>query len=60
MECVATFSAFFTFVLEGCWHTLPREAVDAPSLDVLKAWLNGTLGSLSWWEMSLFTAVVWN
>ena len=27
---------------------LPREAVDAPSLEVLKARLGGTLGSLSW------------
>jgi len=28
---------------------LPREAVDAPSLEVLKARLDGALGSLSWW-----------
>ena len=27
---------------------LPREAVNAPSLEVLKARLGGTLGSLSW------------
>jgi len=24
-----------------CWHRLPREAVDAPSLEVLKARLGG-------------------
>ena len=24
-----------------CWHRLPREAVDAPSLEVLKARLDG-------------------
>ena len=27
---------------------LPRESVDAPSLEVLKARLDGALGSLSW------------
>ena len=31
------------------WHSLPREAVDASSLEVLKARLNQALGSLSWW-----------
>jgi len=35
------------------WHRLPREAVDAPSLEVLKARLDGALGSLGWWEVSL-------
>ena len=35
------------------WHRLPRKAVDAPSLEVLKARLNVALGSLSWWEVSL-------
>ena len=30
---------------------LPREAVDAPSLEVLKARLDGALGSLGWSEM---------
>ena len=28
------------------WHKLPREAVDAPSLDTFKARLDGALGSL--------------
>jgi len=28
---------------------LPREAVGAPSLEVLKARLDGALGSLMWW-----------
>ena len=28
---------------------LPREAVDVPFLEVLKARFNGALGSLSWW-----------
>jgi len=31
---------------------LPREAVDASSLQVLKARLDGALGSLSWWATS--------
>jgi len=29
-----------------CWHRLPREAVDALSLKVFKARLDGALGSL--------------
>jgi len=29
---------------------LPREAVGAPSLEILKARLDGALGSLRWWE----------
>jgi len=31
------------------WHRLPREAVGAPSLQVLRATLDGALGSLIWW-----------
>ncbi len=31
------------------WHGLPREAADAPSLEGLKARLDGALGNLSWW-----------
>ena len=31
------------------WHRLPREAVDAPSLEVFKARLDGALGNLVWW-----------
>jgi len=30
-------------------NVLPREAVGAPSLEVLKAKLDGALVSLSWW-----------
>ena len=29
-----------------CWHRLPREVVDAPSLEVFKARLNEALSSL--------------
>jgi len=32
---------------------LPREAVDAPSLEVFKARLDEDLGSLSWWVAAL-------
>ena len=35
------------------WPRLPREAVAAPSLAVLKARLDGALNSLGWWKMSL-------
>ena len=31
----------------------PREVVDAPSLEVFKARLDGALGNLVWWEVSL-------
>jgi len=34
-------------------NRLPGEAVDAPSLEVLKARLDGALGNLVWWEVSL-------
>jgi len=29
-----------------CWHRLPREAVDAPSLEIFKARADEALGSL--------------
>ena len=32
---------------------MPREAVDAPSLEVFKARLDGALGNPVWWEVSL-------
>ena len=31
------------------WNRLPKEAVDAPSLEVFKARLDGALGSLGWY-----------
>ena len=37
------------------WLRLPREAVAAPSLEVFKARLNGTLSNLVWWKVSLPT-----
>lgn len=35
-----------------CWSGLPREAVDAPSLGVFRARLDGALGNLSCWVQS--------
>ncbi|KFQ37098.1 hypothetical protein N332_01214, partial [Mesitornis unicolor] len=37
---------FFTVRVVRHWHRLPREAVNAPSLEVLKARLDGALGNL--------------
>ena len=37
---------FFTKIVVRCWNRLPRELVDAPSLELLKARLDGALGSL--------------
>ncbi|GAB0203623.1 hypothetical protein GRJ2_002827900 [Grus japonensis] len=37
---------FFTVRVVRHWNRLPREAVDAPSLEVLKARLDGALGNL--------------
>ena len=37
---------FFTEKVGRCWHRLPRDVVDAPSLEVFKARLDGGLGSL--------------
>jgi len=33
------------------WNRLPREAMDAPSLEVFKARLDGALGSLVCYEV---------
>ena len=37
---------FFTKRVVRCWHRLPREVEDAPSLEMFKARLDGALGSL--------------
>ena len=52
-------SLMFLFVFLP-WFKLLREAVDAPSLEVLKAKLDGDLGSLSWWGTALLMAGGWN
>ncbi|KFQ37962.1 hypothetical protein N332_08315, partial [Mesitornis unicolor] len=37
---------FFTMRVVKHWHRLPREVVDAPSLKVFKARLDGALSNL--------------
>ncbi|KFM05120.1 hypothetical protein AS27_03742, partial [Aptenodytes forsteri] len=37
---------FFTMRVVRHWHRLPREVVDAPSLEVFKARLDGALSNL--------------
>ncbi|KFQ37767.1 hypothetical protein N332_00776, partial [Mesitornis unicolor] len=37
---------FFTMRVVRHWHRLPREVVDAPSLEVFKARLDRALGNL--------------
>ncbi|KFQ26748.1 hypothetical protein N332_09800, partial [Mesitornis unicolor] len=37
---------FFTVRVVRHWHRLPREAVDAPSLEVFKVRLDRALGNL--------------
>ena len=37
---------FFTVRVVRHWHRLPREVVDAPSLEVFKARLDGALSNL--------------
>ncbi|GAB0180132.1 hypothetical protein GRJ2_000478500 [Grus japonensis] len=44
---------FFSVRVVRHWHRLPREAVDAPSLEVFKARLDGALCNLVWWKVSL-------
>ena len=47
---------FFTHRVVTHCNTLPKEAVDAPSLEAFKAGLNVALGSLVWWLATLHIA----
>jgi len=38
------------------WNRLPREVVEAPSLETSKARLDGALSNLVWLKMSLLMA----
>jgi len=38
------------------WNGLPREAVEAPSLQTFKARLDGALSNLVWLKMSMLAA----
>jgi len=51
---------FFTMRVVRHWTRFPREAVDAPSLAVFKARLDGALSNLVQWKMSLLMAGGWN
>lgn len=43
----------FTQRLVGHWHSLPREVVDVPSLEMFKTTLDESLSNLIWWVASL-------
>jgi len=47
---------FFTLRVVRHWHRLPKDAVDAPSVEVFKARLDGALSTLVWWKVSLCMA----
>ncbi|KAK4827894.1 hypothetical protein QYF61_022317 [Mycteria americana] len=49
---------FFTLRVVKHWHRLPREVVDAPSLETFKVRLDGALSNLLWLKMSLLIAAV--
>ena len=51
---------FFTQRVVTHWNRLPKEAVDAPSLQALKARLDVALGSLGCWLVTLHVAGGWN
>ena len=50
----------FTVRVVRHWSRLPCGAVDAPSLEALKARLDGALSNLIWREVTLPTAGHWN
>ena len=47
---------FFTERVVMHWNKLPKEVVDAPSLEAFKARLDVALGSLVWWLVTLHIA----
>ena len=47
---------FFTQRMVTHWNRLPKEVVDAPLLEALKARLDVALGSLVWWLAILHVA----
>ena len=42
---------FCTVRVAKCWSRPPGEVVSAPSLEVFKVRLHGTLTNLIWWEI---------
>ena len=51
---------FFTQTLVTHWNRLPKEVVDAPTLEALEARLDVALGSLGCWLATMHIAVGWN
>ena len=51
---------FFTQRVVTHWNRLPKEVVDAPSLEAFKARLDVALGSLGCWLATLHIAGGWN
>ena len=51
---------FFTQRVVKHWNRLPKEVVDAPSLEAFKARLDVALGSLVCWLATLHIAGGWN
>ena len=49
---------FYTQRVVTHWNRLPKEVVDAPSLEAFKARLDVALGSLVWWLVTLHIAGV--
>jgi len=47
---------FFMVKVLKYWNGLPREVVNAPSLETLRARLDGALSNLIWLKMSLLIA----
>ena len=47
---------FFTQRVVSHWNRLPKEVVDAPSLEAFKARLDVALGSPVWWLVTLHIA----
>ena len=47
---------FFTHRVVTRWNRLPKEIMDAPSLEAFKARLDVALGSLVWWLATLHIA----
>jgi len=53
---LAVRKTFFRMKVVKPWNMLPREVVDTPSLEMLKARLNGVLSNVVWLKISLLTA----
>jgi len=50
---------FFTQRVMAHWNRLPKEVVEAPTLEAFKARLDEALGSLVWWLATLHIVGGW-